>query len=96
MESEKTHFSTIFAIRKRNIKMLKKITIEKLEKKAHKVLKKIVKRRQELGISQTDLAIKLNMTTSGYFKVEKGESKLDLIRLFEIAEFLDIDAKELF
>ncbi|KGL62469.1 hypothetical protein, helix-turn-helix domain protein [Polaribacter sp. Hel1_85] len=76
--------------------MLKKITIEKLEKKAHKVLKKIVKRRQELGISQTDLAIKLNMTTSGYFKVEKGESKLDLIRLFEIAEFLDIDAKELF
>jgi len=76
--------------------MLEKNTLEELHKQADKVLKKIVKRRQELGISQTDLAIKLNMTTSGYFKVEKGESKLDLIRLFEIAEFLNIDAKEFF
>jgi transcriptional regulator with XRE-family HTH domain len=76
--------------------MLEKNTLEELHKQADKVLKKIVKRRQKLGISQTELAIKLNMTTSGYFKVEKGESKLDLIRLFEIAEFLNIDAKEFF
>ncbi|ARV15800.1 helix-turn-helix domain-containing protein [Polaribacter sp. SA4-12] len=76
--------------------MLEKNTIEKPQELSDKVLKKIVERRQELGISQTDLAIKLSMTTSGYFKVEKGESKLDLIRLFEIAEFLNIDAKELF
>ena len=76
--------------------MLTKNTIEKLHDQADEVLKKIVKRRQELGISQTELAIKLNMTTSGYFKVEKGESKLDLIRLFEIASCLDIDAKDFF
>lgn len=96
MESEKTHFSIIFVVRKEKVKMLTKNTIEKLHEQAEKVLKKIVERRQELGISQTELAIKLNMTTSGYFKVEKGESKLDLIRLFEIASCLDIDAKELF
>ena len=96
METQKTHFSTIFDSRKEKVYMLVKNTIEKLHQQADKVLKKIVARRQELGISQTELAIKLNMTTSGYFKVEKGESKLDLIRLFEIAECLDIDAKEFF
>ncbi|WP_165731986.1 helix-turn-helix transcriptional regulator [Polaribacter sp. 20A6] len=57
---------------------------------------KIIKRRQELGLSQTDLAIKLNMTTSGYFKIEKRDSKLDLLRLFAIAECLGIDVKTLF
>lgn len=96
MEIKKTHFSTIFDIEKEKVKMLEKNTIEKPQELSDKVLSRIVERRQELGISQTDLAIKLSMTTSGYFKVEKGESKLDLIRLFEIAEFLNIDAKELF
>ena len=96
MEIKKTHFSTIFDIEKEKVKMLEKNTIEKPQKLSDQVLRKIVERRQELGISQTDLAIKLSMTTSGYFKVEKGESKLDLIRLFEISEYLNIDAKELF
>jgi ribosome-binding protein aMBF1 (putative translation factor) len=96
METKKTHFSTIFDIEKEKVKMLEKNTIEKPQELSEQVLKRIVERRQELGVSQTDLAIKLNMTTSGYFKVEKGESKLDLIRLFEIAEFLNIDAKDLF
>ena len=76
--------------------MLRKITIENPKEKAINVLQKIVTRRQELGLSQTDVAIQLNMTTSGYFKVEKGDSKLDLLRLFTIAECLDIDAKDLF
>ncbi|WP_159949564.1 helix-turn-helix domain-containing protein [Polaribacter septentrionalilitoris] len=76
--------------------MSKKITIEKLQLKSSKVLSEIAERRQELGISQADLAYQLNMTPSGYFKIEKGESKLDLIRLFEIAHYLNIDAKKLF
>ncbi|MEO9571458.1 MAG: helix-turn-helix transcriptional regulator [Polaribacter sp.] len=75
---------------------MKKNTTDKPQKKAEKVLQKIIDRRQELGLSQTELALKLNMTISGYFKVEKGDSKLDLIRLFEIAELLEIDAKEFF
>jgi len=76
--------------------MIEKISIEELQSKSDKVLAKIVKRRQELGISQTELALLLNMTTSGYFKVEKGETRLDLIRLFEIAYYLKIDVKKLF
>ena len=76
--------------------MLKKSTVKKLEEKAQNVLQNIAERRQKLGLSQTDLALKLNMTTSGYFKVEKGETKLDIIRLIEIAEILEIEAKELF
>lgn len=64
--------------------------------KSNDVLKKIIERRQELNISQTDLAFKLNMTTSGYFKIEKGNSKLDLIRLLEIADLLKIDVKAFF
>ena len=94
MESKKTHFSIIFDVRKRS--MLKKSTVKKLEEKAQNVLQNIAERRQKLGLSQTDLALKLNMTTSGYFKVEKGETKLDIIRLIEIAEILEIEAKELF
>ena len=76
--------------------MKEKISVEALQSKSYDVLSKIVKRRKELGISQTQLAHQLNMTISGYFKVEKGESKLDLMRLFEIAHYLKIDAKDLF
>ncbi|MCL7752497.1 helix-turn-helix transcriptional regulator [Polaribacter sp. Z022] len=75
---------------------MKKVTTERPQEKAEKVLQKIIDKRQELGLSQTDLALKLNMTISGYFKVEKGDSKLDLIRLFEIAEVLNIEVKEFF
>ncbi len=69
---------------------------KEINEKSNNVLKKIINRRQELNISQTDLALKLNMTTSGYFKIEKGNSKLDLIRLFEIAYLLDTEAKDFF
>ena len=69
---------------------------KEINEKSNNVLKKIINRRQELNISQTDLALKLNMTTSGYFKIEKGNSKLDLIRLFKIANLLDTEAKDFF
>lgn len=76
--------------------LLKKITPQELEEKTQIVLQNIVARRQALGISQHDMSMHLNLTPSGYFKVEKGETKLDLYRLFEIADFLKIEAKELF
>ncbi len=96
MESKKTHFSIIFDVRKEKKKMQKKITVMEHEESAQKILQKIAIRRQQLGLSQTDLALSLNMTISGYFKVEKGESKLDTVRLFEIAEILRIDPRDLF
>lgn len=63
---------------------------EKIEEEAAKVLQKIVKKRQELGISQFDLALMLNLTNNGYFKIETGKSKLDIKRLIEIAELLNV------
>jgi len=69
---------------------------ETSKKKALETLLKITKRRQELKKSKTDLALNLNMTTSGYFKIEKGSSKLDITRLFEILEVLEISPKVFF
>ena len=64
--------------------------------KAQKILKKIVARRKELGISQADLALKLNMSFNGYFKVEKSDTKLDTKRMFKIFEILNISGKDFF
>lgn len=60
-----------------------------------KILKNIIRRREELGISQFKLAFKLHLTPNGYHKIEKGKTKLDVVRLFQIACVLDIDPKEL-
>ena len=60
--------------------------------KAQKNLKKIVAKRRELGISQADL----NMSFNGYFKVEKGATKLDTKRMFKIFEILNISGKDFF
>jgi transcriptional regulator with XRE-family HTH domain len=64
---------------------------EKREEEVVNILKRIVKKRQELGISQFDLALKLNLTNNGYFKVETGKTKLDVRRLLEIAEILKVN-----
>lgn len=60
------------------------------------VLQKIITRREELGITQWDIASKLNITSNGYFKVEKGITKLDVNRLLEIAIILDVKPQYFF
>jgi transcriptional regulator with XRE-family HTH domain len=68
---------------------------EKESKKNTKdILVKIIERRKELNISQSDLALKLNMSFSGYFKVETGKTKLDTRRLLFILNELKISPKE--
>ncbi|MDB9724231.1 helix-turn-helix domain-containing protein [Polaribacter sp.] len=42
------------------------------------------------------MANHLNLSEGGYFKVEKGKTKLDLERLLEILEFLKISPQEFF
>lgn len=69
---------------------------ERIEKRKTAVLKRIVERRRELGISQWDLGIAINLTNSGYFKVETGKTKLDTYRFFEILEILEISAEDFF
>ena len=54
------------------------------------VLEKIIATRIELGITQMSIADHLKLSESGYYKVEKGVSKLDLIKLFNILKLLKI------
>lgn len=55
------------------------------------VLEKVIYRRKRLGLSQTDIANKLEITLSGYFKMETGKTKLDVRRLLELSEVLKVD-----
>jgi transcriptional regulator with XRE-family HTH domain len=68
----------------------------KIESYHTAILKKIAQKRAEAGLSQIDLAFKLGLTASGYFKVEKGKSKLDMERLLDILVILNISPKEFF
>ncbi|WP_189663003.1 helix-turn-helix domain-containing protein [Polaribacter sp. IC073] len=59
-------------------------------------LEKIVATRVESGITQINIADHLNLGEGGYFKIEKGRSKLDLKRFFEILEYLEVSPEEFF
>ncbi|MGK0236529.1 MAG: transcriptional regulator with XRE-family HTH domain [Psychroserpens sp.] len=69
---------------------------EKFENKSKVILNKIVERRKNLNITQSELALKLNLTFSGYFKVETGKTKLDTFRLIQVLDILDISPKDFF
>jgi transcriptional regulator with XRE-family HTH domain len=47
------------------------------------------------GLTQEEMAKKLNMSTTGYAKIERGETKLQNPRLEKIAESLDLELKDL-
>ena len=64
---------------------------EKITSRINDVLKKVIYRRKRLGLSQTDIANKLEMTKSGYFKMETGKTKLDIRRLLELSEVLKVE-----
>jgi transcriptional regulator with XRE-family HTH domain len=67
------------------------INDKKIENRFNEVLEKIIYRRKRLGLSQTDMSEKLEITLSGYYKIEKGKSKLGFIRLLEISEVLEVE-----
>ncbi|MFN0728721.1 helix-turn-helix domain-containing protein [Polaribacter gochangensis] len=69
---------------------------EKPQKKAAKVLERIIEKRQELGITQKSLALDLYLSSNGYFKVEKGYTSLSVLRLLEIAEALKANPCDFF
>lgn len=45
--------------------------------------------------SQEEMAEKMNMSTTGYAKIERGETKLNLHKLEQIANIFNIDILEL-
>jgi hypothetical protein len=59
------------------------------------VNEKIRKVRESKAWSQEQMAEKLNMSLNGYVKIERGETKLYLDKLEQIAQVFDIDVVEL-
>lgn len=51
--------------------------------------------REERNWTQEDMANKLQMSINGYAKLERGESRLYIPKLEQIAEVFDIDILEL-
>lgn len=51
--------------------------------------------REERNWSQEEMANKLQMSTNGYAKLERGESRLYIPKLEQIADVFDIDILEL-
>ena len=59
------------------------------------VHEKIRKLRETKHWSQEEMAEKMSMSLNGYAKIERGETKLHLDKLEQIAQILDIDIVEL-
>lgn len=58
--------------------------------------KKIREVRKARGISQEELADKLNITQSSYAKIETGKTVLGVNRLYFIALFFDVEPSTFF
>lgn len=56
---------------------------------------KIRELRENLDWTQEKMAEQLNMSTNGYAKIERGETKLKLDKLEKIAQIFNIDVIEL-
>ena len=62
---------------------------------AMKVNEKIKVFREMKELTQEDMANKLSLSTNGYANIERGETKLSVERLEQIANILEIDVTEL-
>ncbi|MDO5356004.1 MAG: helix-turn-helix transcriptional regulator [Conchiformibius sp.] len=51
--------------------------------------------REQNQLSQEQMAEKMNMSQSGYAKIERGETRLHLDKLEQIAQIFNIDVLEL-
>lgn len=61
-----------------------------------KINEKIKQLRELHQFSQEEMAGKLNLSTSGYAKIEKGERGLDLVKLEKIAMIFNMELSDLF
>ena len=62
--------------------------MEKEKEKTADVIRKIMLLRSKKGYTYENMANELDITTAAYRKIEMGETKLSLERLFKIAEVL--------
>jgi len=79
----------------KNKKNIEKEKLENLVKKVDNVIKKIVIARTKQGLSYDNMAHELSITPAAYRKIETGETRLTLERLFHISEILNSSIPEL-
>ena len=60
-----------------------------------KVINKIVQERTRKGYSYENMAEELSLSVSAYRKLEIGETKLSVERLFQISMILEVPVEEL-
>ena len=60
-----------------------------------KILEKITQKRSQKGYTYENMADDLGLIPSGYRKIEKGETKLSVEKMFQISTVLDIPINEL-
>lgn len=66
-----------------------------VDAKLNAVAINVKKRRNELRISQIQMAGMLNITQNAYSKIEMAKTKMSVERLYEIADILKISASDL-
>ena len=59
------------------------------------VIERIVQGRNKKGYTYEIMAVELDLTTAAYRKIETGETKLTLERLFKISDILEVPVGEL-
>ena len=66
-----------------------------MEQKIEHVIKKIASMRTKKGLSYENMADDLSISTAAYRKIETGETKLTLERLFKISKILSAPLSDL-
>ena len=64
-------------------------------KEIEKALSNIKKFRELKNITREQLADDLDLSASGYSKIERGENELTLFRLFQIARALKVEVSQI-
>lgn len=59
------------------------------------VIERIVQGRNKKDYTYENMAVELDLTTAAYRKIETGETKLTLERLFKISDILEVPVGEL-
>ena len=59
------------------------------------VIRNIRKMRNDRELSQENVAFNLQISQSSYAKMESGQSKLSLKRLYQLAAFFHVTVEEL-
>ena len=69
---------------------------ERIQETYKTILDTLEEKRKAVNMSRFEIAVHLGLTENGYFKVIKGQTKLDLERLLLILSKLEISPKDFF